>query len=170
MEMAEVRRATTAASDARGERGFGAGTGSGSGAGWDGSGRAFARRTGEHAGVHGGAHPATRPPNWTLAREKIAARRVSRLILATRRRGDGPGGAPGEDDDAPRGVFHFMSRSMNGVPLGAFRWIRLARISRLVDSIRAAEVETGARERGGGVGGVKAKIAGLGASTNARRR
>ena len=82
----KVRRATTATTATRGgarirERGRGRGRGTGSGRE-----RAGVRPADRRTRRRPRRRPprTTRPPNWTLAREKIAARRVSRLILATR--------------------------------------------------------------------------------------
>ena len=92
----------------------GRGTGSRTGAGGRSPGARRTRRC-----VHGGAHPALRSPS-TLAREKMLRAPASRdsifefvVRLGTLDRG----GAPTRTTTR-RGVrFHFMSRSMNGVPL-----------------------------------------------------
>ena len=126
------------------------------------------------------ASTAAPTPHDTPAKLDARARensRASRLATdlgdALADAGTDRGGAPGEDDDAPRGVFHFMSRSMNGVPLGGVPVDKVGEDQlRLVDSIHAllTEVETERARARDALEASKAKIAGLGASNETLRR
>ena len=147
-EELEMAEGTDGDGDAEGGRGIRErGRGRGRGTGRDGSGRAFARRTGEHP-----ASTAAPTPHDTPAKLDARARggpRASRLAadLGDALAGAGvTGEAPrARTDDAPRGFFHFMSRSMNGVPLGGVPVDKVGEDQlRLVDSIHAllTEVES----------------------------
>ena len=156
--------------DSRARTGSGSGNGAGTGAG----GRSPGGPENTPASTAAPTPHDTPAKLDARARENIRASRLATdLGDALADAGVDRGGAPGEDDDAPRGFFHFMSRSMNGVPLGGVPVDKVGEDQlRLVDSIHAllTEVESERARAREALEASKAKIAGLGASNETLRR